>query len=207
MHQLALPPALQPVHQIDEFVADQYGVDAEKKCQEQAGSNPIEESGSGKKYERQNSEPCEHHFADREAHRTVTNHNGHYGVNLDRAAIEQLQRKKCVYATHQHDADGQKKYPWVMPVGEDWLHLQVSSGRTPAGTHESIQHSTPRKCPAIIFSPCSRQCLNLFEAIQNSSLAPLLFGSIRLQMFSPFPGSRLNAVHLDMCLFLQLFQA
>ena len=125
----------------------------EKGGQEKSGSQHVKESGTREENQRKYAEAGQRHLAGGERGRAAVHDGRHDRIRLVGAALEQLQREKCVHRAHDHDAGGQKEQPGVMPVREYRLGVRVPAHGMPSRSHETETNGPPGKFPSILFHP------------------------------------------------------
>ena len=143
----------EPVYKINELVTDQDSIGAEEERQHQSGAYPIHEFGPGKKDEGQNAKSREDHFAGSETKCAPANDRRHHRIYFDGTHFEELKCEKGIQATHQHDANGQKEQPGVMPVRKDRLNFIVTSGFPSTRSNKTEDDGLPGERTPVQYIP------------------------------------------------------
>jgi hypothetical protein len=140
---------LERIHQMDEFVTDQAGVKTEGNGQEQAGPEPVQETGFRKKNQDQDAGARQEHFAHGECRCAVPHYRAHDRISFVHTSIEQLQCHKGIEAAEDHCAYGEEEQPRMMPVEEQDLGIHIATVIVTTRPKETVEDSTPCKLPAI----------------------------------------------------------
>lgn len=143
-------PSLERLNQIDELVANQARVEAEKESQEQSGSKLVKKAGLGQKNKRQYTCAGHREFRHGKGRNTLPQYRAHYRVHLDHASVDQLQRHERIDTTHQHDTDGEKEQPRMVPIQKhDIIDFRLAPRTVTSGPGETVKHGSPAELTPI----------------------------------------------------------